>query len=344
MFRIESVILCIMLFVISCNSGSHKNSFPSNDVVSDSIVAAIENMTCDDYYYEDTIPFALPGESGDCPKNLVTYGDSILISRIELFSSTSDEGAINWNKEINKVFTELQRYKTGIRKYYPREVICKTLSDLQIELTYFISHGGDLNDNTFNVFFRLIEQAVRFCPDINLLSSVCSEDHYLGTLDFFRSYNYIMYYSLIYRKPDGQYGVLSFKGNGSKITNIRIIDNTETYRRYLVSDESYDGYLSCTFKVWVVDLYSDGSTRVIVPSNANTVTSDWVKQTYNSTVHSDTVDYYLNPLYKYSQIVYNPNYIRWSFCNLKNGIFYPVKNSKDIYLDLDDNSANFRIQ
>lgn len=343
MLRIESVFLCIMLFLISCNSGTQKNSFLSKALASDSIDAVIEDMTYDDYFYEDTIPFALPGESLDCPNDLVAYGDSLL-SSIDLFSSSSDKEIINWHKDINKAFTELQGYKTGRKKYYPQEDICKILSDLQIELTYFISHGGDLNDNIFNVFFRLIEQAVRFCPDINLLSGVCSEDHNLGSLDFYKGYNYIMYYSLIYRKPDGQYGVLSFKGNGNKITNIRIIDDTETYRRYLVSVESYDGYLSCSFKVWVVDLYSDGSTRVIVPSNANTVTSDWVKQTYNSTVQGDTINHYLNPLYKYSQIVYNPNYIRWSFCNLKNGIFYPVKNSKDIYLDLDDNSARFRIQ
>jgi hypothetical protein len=42
-----------------------------------------------DYYYEDTILVALPGESDDCPDDLVAYGDSLLgdVDRLSLFSS-----------------------------------------------------------------------------------------------------------------------------------------------------------------------------------------------------------------------------------------------------------------
>lgn len=183
-----------------------------------------------------------------------------------------------------------------------------------------------------------MEQAVRFCPDMNLLSFVCSKDHYLGTLDFYRDYYYTMCYPLIYRKPGGQYGILSIKGNGGKIDHIRLLEETEEYRRYLVSKENLNSQ-DLMFKAWIVDLYSNGETRSIMPSGAGSITEAWLCQALDE----GEKEGYVGPIRKYATILFDPQYLCWRFCVEKEGKFYRLGRFKALFLKLDDDSASFRM-
>lgn len=348
--RIAWSLLCVLMIVAGCGQRSQRDTQASETEHEDSITKYEDSINdvrdrASDYYYEDTILVALPGELDDCPDDLVAYGDSLLgdVDCLTLFSNEEGE-EMCMRQDIKKAFAELQRYKEGKRKYYPQDAVCDVLMSMQFNITFLISHGSIEDINIFDLFFRLMEQAVRFCPDMNLLSFVCSQDHYLGTLDFYEEYNNIMYYSLMYRKPGGQYGILSIKGNGSKIDHIRLIEETEEYRRYLVSVE-YSHEVAKEFKVWIVDLYSNGEHRVILPSGAGDITKKWTDQVWIETKSEDNISWIqMTPEYGHAKIVFSPQYLRWSFCNEKEGVFYPVEHSKSIYLILEDDSASFRMQ
>lgn len=340
--RIAWILLCILMIVAGCSRRSQHDAQDSETDHEDSINDVRDMVS--DYYYEDTILVALPGESDDCPDDLVVYGDSLLgdVDRLSLFSNEEGE-EMSMRQDIKKAFAELQRYKAGKRKYYPQDAVYDALNSMQYNITFLISHSGVEVVNIFDLFFRLMEQAVRFCPDMNLLSFVCSQDHCLGTLNFYKEYNNIMYYSLMYRKPGGQYGILSIKGNGSKIDHIRLIEETEEYRRYLVSVELSNVFVK-GFKVWIVDLYSNGEHRVILPSGAGDITKEWTDQVWIEIRREGNTSWIqMSPEYEHAKIIFSPQYLRWSFCNEKGGIFYPIEHSKSIFLKLYDDEARFSI-
>lgn len=338
MLKTGTVILCMMLIAVSCKPRSSQDPSPQDPTSSDSISDTTSNMSSDDNVYEeDSLRIALPGECKDSPDNLIAYSDSLLngINSLTIFCC-EEIIRVNVRKNIKKTFAELQRYKEGKRKYYPQEDVYKILSFFQEDLALLISHSDNINDlNTINIFFRLMEQAVRLCPDINFLSKVCSQDHRLGTLDFHDAYSLGVYYSLIYRKPNGQYGILSFKGYGEKINHIRMIEETATCRRYLVSIEPNKYYSLYSFQAWIVDLYSNGKTRVIIPSNTGDIINEWE----NMIEYREDDD-----TYKDVKLIFNPQSLRWSYCLKKDSVYCPIKGSKDIALILKNNSAYFSIQ
>lgn len=343
MLKIGTVILCMTLIGNCCESKTSENKNPQEKTPSYDIGNIMADMGSYYDYYEDTLRFALPGECKDYPDNLVTYSDSLLkgITELPVFSP-EEISQVCALRDIKKAFAELQRYKEGKRKYYPQEDLYKIFSYLQGDLSLLLLHCDDIHEiSTINIFFRLIEQAVRLCPDINFLSKVCSNDHWLGTLDFHERYSLKMGYSLIYRKPNGQYDVFSFKGYGRGINRIRMIKETATYRRYLLSIELENPFSLNSFKVWIVDLYSNGKTRVIIPEDGEYLTSEWQEQAW---IKNEKEESRINPLYQNAKIIFSPQSLSWSYCQEKDSIYYPIKESTEIVLVPEKDSAYFIIQ
>ena len=148
---------------------------------------------------------AIPGVyTVDEPVDLIAYFDSLEQNcgvDIWVHSPESEE------EEVRQSIRELDRYASGKRKFYPAEDVKRALNLITFEQGYYYSHGsGDDEDSNSGeiFFFRYLEQAIRFCPEISLLADFKSADDSVGVMYYSEwSASNPLYSFLIYRQMKG---------------------------------------------------------------------------------------------------------------------------------------------
>lgn len=159
---------------------------------------------------------AIPGVyTVDESVDLVAYFDSLEQNcGAEVWVHCPEDG----EEQVRQSIRELDRYASGKRKFYPAEDVKKALNLMAFEQGYYYSHGpGDDEDSNFGeiFFFRYLEQAIRFSPEISLLADFKSTDDSVGVIYYSEwSASNPLYSFLIYRQTKGcKVQMIGSKGN-----------------------------------------------------------------------------------------------------------------------------------
>ena len=263
---------------------------------------------------------AIPGVyTVDEPVDLIAYFDSLEQNcgvDIWVHSPESEE------EEVRQSIRELDRYASGKRKFYPAEDVKRALNLITFEQGYYYSHGsGDDEDSNSGeiFFFRYLEQAIRFCPEISLLADFKSADDSVGVMYYSEwSASNPLYSFLIYRQM-----------KGCKVQMIGSKGNTNIEKLFQLKDEKGQTYYLCSnnfqslcFCQYLYCLDGDGMT-LICSTDDDDYHPDW---------SADTSDY---------EIVFNPQNVCCNYCYKKGDYYHKIEGTKTLYLKLDGENSAF---
>lgn len=90
--RIAWILLCVLMIVAGCGQRlqhdkqtetEHEDSIIEYEEIIteyEDNISDVQDRVSDYYYSNDTLVVALPGESDDCPDDLVAYGDFCIVA------------------------------------------------------------------------------------------------------------------------------------------------------------------------------------------------------------------------------------------------------------------------
>lgn len=265
-----------------------------------------------------------PGEYVvDKPEHIAAYFDSLCqYSGAEVWTHTPEEDSV----DVWKAVKELDRYAKGERKYYPAEELRKALGILAFEQGYAWSHGmyegeeGEEESDVINpgeaFLFRLLEQAARFCPRIELLADFHSPDQRAGVLYYPEwSASNPLYSFLLYRSGD-EFKVKMIGGKASTaIDKIYKLEDKQGQVYYLCSNN----FLRLYFCQYLYRM-QDGEMELVC--------------SVDDFPGGEMGDY---------TIVFNPTKHCWTYCEKKGEYYHQIKGTRTLYLDLDQKKPAFRL-
>ena len=265
----------------------------------------------------------VPGSLTKLPDNIVDYLERKNIA--------------GWyTGEFNKSnITELQKFKEGKRKYYPKQEVHNALHAMQRNIESDFHYNGVISSSDVetyqNLFYNFIDIAVMLCKDINHLSNTCSSDHMIGLLDFCPGYEGIFFHSIIYNTGNGTFKAhtLDIADNEHEFEHIRKISDNGNKAVYIVSKEGT--YMQGIFDLFVMTLYKNGKIESCRPVNHQKAINEW----FASKEDKD---------YRNIDIRFNPRNVAWEFCYPSGNVFKKLEGTKTLYLEFKDGKPVYTVK
>ncbi len=216
----------------------------------------------------------------------------------------------------------LDDYVAGRRVYYPADEVRHALDELAFELGYRYDHGVD-EEHLELFFFRLLEQAVRLSPKLELVTDFHSSDGTAGILNYHEWAHNPMYSFLVYPTD-----------KGLRVRMIGEVLNTRIEKLFHLTDSMGREYYLCSNNgsldyqedfIWLFFrqyLYMrDGDDLREVASY--TGLDSFVPEDFDGTV------------------VFNPRLLRWDCCRQSGDVFVRIDGTSSLRLHLDGNRSRF---
>jgi len=248
----------------------------------------------------------------DIPGNLPQYFDSLLTTGNYLIPYHTDSA-----EEVSAIvrsLTLLQDYADGKTDKYPAWAVKESLNSMILEIAYDESHGEfdifDLmkmciTDNFFEIY---MEQAIRLCPDVRLLTDRTSADGQIGILTFTNWSAHSMLTYLIYKTKEGYFNKVCWIVSDAYYNRIYQVEH-EGERYYLLVDFNYN------YKGDILSLVSLSENR---PKECLQVIAEEVCHVVHDVLLS-----------KDKQIIFNPKTLTWKECKKnKNGYWVEFPGSR----------------
>ena len=218
-------ILPLLFTACSSSGGDVKQDSFELQEVTDEAVKIVTTRSIEDSLAELQIP--IEERIIDKSVDLRVYFDSIQrYTNAELWIHRRDDP----DDYVWESMDELTRFIHGKRDIYPVKEVRKVIYWMGVEQAYLESHGG-LDDEGLwygtapnageRFMLRYIEQVARYCPRIELLTDVYSEDGEVGVLNILSWSNY-PFYAFIFNKVGKGYHVEIMKDLQGEVSQIAI--------------------------------------------------------------------------------------------------------------------------
>lgn len=252
------------------------------------------------------------------PKNIINYFEGVPEEAIALddWHYCSEEGGNGkaYVDKFNMAVKMLQLYSEGKLKEFPKEEIYNVFFSIYNTKSMLESEGYYCNGAIQELLcYRLMEQVVRLCPDIRLLTDMISNDGKVAIIDLMKeAENYPGYYQPLYNmvlftNADGEKHLFSNSAN-----RVYMIEHNGKCD-YLLSDHgpysnrNYCGFLTCSI------ITEDGAFIPIENNKANRV---W-------NLHHGT-------------IIFSPKDLSWKKCRQNGDLYHQIEGTPTLYLDIEN--------
>lgn len=218
-------------------------------------------------------------------------------------------------ESIRTGIEQLHQYAQGMLKYYPKKSVNEALNTMVKSLGYQHMHNDV--DEGLPFFYRYLEQATRFCPDISFLADMKSADDKAGILYYeTTSMGNPLCSFFLYQEEDG-YKLEMIDSIGSfKVEKIFQLKDEQGQTYYLCSNNSCDLYFGQY-------LYGRTNGKMKLMCYRRNFISGYPPED----------DY---------EIIFNPKKICWQYCTKKGELYQPMTNTSALYLDLKGRNSAFR--
>jgi len=280
-----------VLFLLLCCTGKKQNTIPSKP-----------KDVC-----------AYPGEyEADSPSDIRIYMDSLCKdcqAGVWIHSGTPDEESAIWRS-----VDALASYAVGEMKYFPVKELRKTLEALAFEQGYMESHAVSKEGDGINggeiFLFRLMEQAARYCPQIDYLSDFHTPDCQAG----------VIYYPG-WSANNPLYSILMYKsGESFKLRMIGEKGDAKIEKIFHLKDERGRDYFLC----------SNNESSVYFRQFVYWRTGGELKLVCQTCKFLDDEETPNN-----AEIVFNPQKLCWNYCSHDGGYYHKIKGTGTMFLRLD---------
>ena len=267
------------------------------------------------------------------PENLRKYfaglEDMVAVQdwNYDTYSQTADEDRKEIIKDFYKAIDMLQNYADGSLEEYPaREIITELDSIFSAEWMLYSEGGYD--DFWALMAYRLLQQAVRYCPDISLISDFVSTDGGVGIYDnTLRTETYQPCYNPVFlRDEDGSWRVYieeDFLPNKGYKVNF---DGTGF--RYLVSKHG-DTVGSRGYDTFAVRFFGQEGMDM------------WNQEIWYSDRFDDFCEWI--PGYVQSCVLFDPAHLTWTACEKKGEYFYQLPGSPKLRVVFDEDTLCYEL-
>ena len=250
------------------------------------------------------------------PENLPQYFDSLLTTGNYYIPYHGD--SVDVVSAIIRSLTLLQDYADGKTDKYPAWAVKQSLNAMALQIAYLESHSGveplDLiTDNFFEIY---MEQAVRLCPDVRLLTDRASADEQIGILTFNDWSSHSMLSYLIYKTKEGHFSKICWAVSDAYYDRIYQVEHAGKLY-YLLVDFNY---------TYTGDIFSLVSLSENRPKECLQPVSEEIYKVVFDVLSSDD-----------KQIIFNPETLTWKECKKnKNGYWAEFSGSKTFRLVFGD--------
>lgn len=255
------------------------------------------------------------------PQNIRAYVDEVIADGKHLICSHLEDKD-KQIKAIQNLADNLQGYKNGTKRYFPKEELDNVLDFLINSIGYVESHAGYLNADDVKIFPRLLELAANICPDINLMATHTSTDKNMGVINIYPQYiGGYDFTAIIAKNNRGGFNINYLPQYQTQITRIRLIDNTNNPKQYLLSQEYNDNLFSV---IYIADYNPNGNIKI----HELSYDFNWEEWTSvkSSSHNMATTD---------KKLYFNTKELSWSWCYTKeNGYLEKIPGSKTLCIDL----------
>lgn len=305
-------LLFIMFALVSCNNSNNKLS--ENRIIQDEKleVIKIDNMVQeeDECEIDDTIYHAdMKYYDFDKVKDLKAFFNELALEHETLTGPDEPEE----KQLIDNCLIQIERYRTGERKYYPDSLIQEALRYLGHSAADIYSHRPGV-DLTYSEW--LIMLFAYYCPDISYLVDMQSPDHLVGVRNFGNEYNYNPWWAYLLLKREKGYEVRLIGSDFVKIDKL-----------FQFEDENHQKYYLCS-----------NYTSILFFKNY----LYWKKDS-NSVILVASCDEVNDENLEYDELYFNPKTQTMSFCNkdTKSGKLIPITDKPAMTITLDGTNSKF---
>ncbi len=223
--------------------------------------------------------------------------------------------------DYHNAIWQLQRYVDGDINVYPTEELLAGLENFHSKYTRNYSEGYFGGDQYRLICFRLLQQMVRFVPDIKMLAHVVSPDGRVAIMNMgsIQSVYYPCSNPVFFCDDEGRWQV--YMREGFMPTKIYPIERNNIQYYLLSHHGELGGSYSKSFTAGL--FYCAGTTIVKAAIYDNELESDF---------HSAPSD-----ICFYHNYIYNARKFCWNICEKRGEYFYPVEGSKTLYIRFDEN-------
>lgn len=265
----------------------------------------------------------------DEPESVTAYMEEICqkYGAVVAVHSDSEDSLKVWN-----AVRLLDDYAAGRRKYYSADEVRQALDDLVFELGYWFSHWGYLYDdceidtNYAEIFFfRFLEQAVRFSPEVDYVTDFHCADGTAGILNYNEWSPDPLYSFLVYPTSDGLRVRMVGETGKTKIEKLFRLTDDAGREYYLCSNngrlDEEDYYNSLAFCQFL--FMRDGNELKEVASfDGNDFTANWDD----------------------GKVVFNPRLLRWDCCKKVGDTYKRIDGTTSLLLKLDGENSHFEVE
>lgn len=222
--------------------------------------------------------------------------------------------------DYHKAVRQLQRYADGEIKQYPAEELMGQLRRFYGKYAMIHSEWSSIDGGRYKLIcFRLLQQMVRYIPDIKLIAQVVSPDGRVAIMagDYIRDEDgYDGWFNPIFFRNDEGDWLVYIKDDFMPTKIYPIEHNGEQY--YLLShhgeQEPDDNYFDAGVfhvsgdRAYVSHIFDDEMYR------------EWVSVDFRS----------------YNRYIFNPRKLCWNICEKRGEYYYSIEGTKTLYLRLDE--------
>ena len=268
------------------------------------------------------------------PDNLNRYfkGVDDMIAIDSWHYDSYDANADNDKKKLVKRFSDaiflLQEYAEGRLKDYPAQALLNEVCSIinTSAMLYSECEGGEFWDL---LAYRLLQQMVRFCPDISLISDFVSKDGNIGILDMTFKHTYCPYYNpVFFRGLDGKWRVYveyMFLPNRAYI-----VQPNGDKVRYILSKHG-DTIYSANYDEFDVRYFEsvDDGEHYYGEVYCHEIDNNEYLSEFKSMISRDYC------------VIFNPNYLKWTICKKQGEYFHRVPGTPVLDIDIEDDAPCF---
>ena len=228
--------------------------------------------------------------------------------------------------EIWEAVKSLDDYASGRRKYYPADEVRQALDDLAYNLGYWYSHGDAEDTNYAEIFFfRFLEQAVRFSPEVDYVTDFHCADGTAGILNYNEWSPNPLYSFLVYPTSNSLRVRMVGETGKTKIEKLFRLTDDAGREYYLCSNngrlDEEDYYNSLAFCQFL--FMRDGNELKEVASfDGNDFTANWDD----------------------GKVAFNPRLLRWDCCQKSGDTYLRIDGTTSILLKLDGENSRFEVE
>lgn len=302
-------------------------------------IESLWNLTGDDFavykaaeaYYEEVAGHGFLSNHGHYPipepDNLVEYfakvPDEIIAVEGWHYEYEDFETRDKYIKDFRDAIKELQLYSEGKLQTFPKEEIYEAFFTVYNTASMLESEGG--TPAIWRLLcFRLMEQVVRLCPDIRMLTNMVTDDGRGAIIDLKKEVeeNYPGHY-----QPQFNF-IVTTNENGEKILHtgsenrIYRFTNSKGENYYLAS--SHGKYISSNNDTYLSCSISNGNYFFEIDGE------DVFRKWYNG---DEDIYYHYRPG---EHIVFNPKEICWIKCTQNGDLYHQIEGTEKLYLDIEE--------